>query len=101
MLEIYKTDSEHKEYIEGLLELLSQEGMGEPVNVLQMVLYDNGNVSIDAGRYSMQELMLFKGYLELSITHRYLLRNGCGAMLVAEEYEECDREDVEEDTDGE
>lgn len=101
-MEIYQvSDKTHKEYIEGLLELLSQEGMGEPINALQMVLYDNGNVSIDAGRYSMQEMMLFKGYLELSITRRYLLRNGCGAMLVEEEYEECDREDTEEDIDGE
>ena len=101
MLEIYKTDSEHKEYIEDLLELLSQEGLGEPINVLQMVLYDNGNVAIDSGRYSMQEMMLFKGYLELSITHRYLLRNGCGAMLVEEEYEESEREEEEEDIDRE
>jgi len=96
MLEIYKTDSEHKEYVEGLLELLSQEGMGKVANVMQMVLYEDGSIACDTGRYSMAEMMLFKGHMELNIMRRYLLVNGCGAMLMDEDCEDCEEEEHED-----
>ena len=96
MLEIYKADTEHKEYVEGLLELLSQEDMGKVANVLQMVLYEDGSIAVDTGRYSMAEMMLFKGHMELNIMRRYLLVNGCGAM--SDEFREYADEDCEEET---
>ena len=109
VVEIYKVTDEQKEYVEGLLQLLSQPEMGEVKNVLQMVLFEDGSVAIDAGKYSMSDLMLFKGHLELSVMRRYLTANGCPRMepdsgssgeLIGFDEMQPEDEDEEEDPDG-
>lgn len=94
-MQIYKADSGSQEHVENLLELLSMREMGKAVSVLQMVMYEDGSVGVDTDKIKMNDLLLFKGHLELAITDRYLTINGIHSV---DPFEDEDEEGEEEDS---